>query len=91
MNRVGMNIVLGTFWILVGIWMFLSGGSENQLSAAVLIILGLMFYWAAYKIYLNPNLQKKNKKNLVQKMTDPSAKSSYKNSFKGNLKNIKKK
>lgn len=82
MNRVGMNIVLGTFWILVGIWMFLSNKSENQLSAAVLIILGAMFYWAAYKIYLNPNLVKKNKKNLIQKMTDPNYKKSSVNKKK---------
>ena len=82
MNRVGMNIVLGTFWILVGIWMFLSNKAENQLSAAVLIILGVMFYWAAYKIYLNPNLVKKNKKNLIQKMTDPNYKKSSANKKK---------
>ncbi len=83
MNRVGVNIVLGTLWVTVGIWMFLSGGAENQMSAAILIVLGVMFYWAAFKIYQNPNLAKKNKKNLVQQMTD----SKYKN----NLKNSKKK
>lgn len=83
MNRVGMNIVLGTFWILVAIWMFMSGnGVENQASAAILAILGLMFYWAAYKIYLNPNLQKKNRKNLVQKMTDPNYKKTFVNKKK---------
>lgn len=82
MNRVGLNIVLGTFWILVAIWMFLSDKAENQASVAVLVILGLMFYWAAYKIYLNPNLVKKNKKNLIQKMTDPSAKKSSANKKK---------
>lgn len=88
MSRVGMNIVLGTFWILAAIWMFMSGGgSENQASSAILVILGLMFYWAAYKIYVNPNLQKKNNKNLIQKMTDPNSK----NIYKGNFKNIKKK
>lgn len=78
MNRVGTNIVIGTFWILVAIWMFLSGGNvENQAGAAILIILGLMFYWAAFKIFQNPNLAKKNKKNLVQQMTDPN----YKNTM----------
>jgi len=82
MNRVGLNIVLGTFWILMGIWMFLSNKAENQASVAVLIILGLMFYWAAYKIYLNPNLVKKNKKNLIQKMTDPNYKKSSANKKK---------
>ena len=66
MNRVGTNIVIGTFWILVAIWMFMSGGDmENQASAAILVILGLMFYWAACKIFKNPNLAKKSKKNLV--------------------------
>jgi len=74
MNRVGLNIVLGTFWILVAIWMFISNKAENQASVAVLVILGLMFYWAAYKIYLNPNLVKRDKKNLIQKMTDPNYK-----------------
>lgn len=75
MNRVGMNIVLGTFWILVAIWMFMTGeGTETQMSSAILIVLGLLFYWSAYKLYVNPNLAKRNKKNLIQKMTDPEAK-----------------
>lgn len=83
MNRVGTNIVIGTFWILVAIWMFMSGGDmENQASAAILIVLGLMFYWAAFKIFKNPNLAKKNKKNLVQQMTDPNYKSTLKNKKK---------
>lgn len=81
MNRVGANIVIGTFWILVAIWMFMSSGDmENQASAAILIILGLMFYWAAFKIFKNPNLAKKNKKNLVQQITDPNYKN--KSAFK---------
>lgn len=81
MNRVGANIVIGTFWILVAIWMFMSGGDmENQASAAILIILGLMFYWAAFKIFKNPNLAKKNKKNLLQQITDPNYKN--KSAFK---------
>lgn len=78
MNRVGTNIVIGTFWILVAIWMFMSGGTENQASSAILIILGLMFYWAAFKIFKDPRLAKKNKKNLIQQMTDPN----YKNTLK---------
>lgn len=78
MNRVGTNIVIGTFWILVAIWMFMSGGAENQASSAILIILGLMFYWAAFKIFKDPRLAKKNKKNLIQQMTDPN----YKNTLK---------
>ena len=82
MSRVGGNIVFGTFWILVAIWMFMSGGAENQASAAILVILGFMFYWSAYKIYQNPNLAKKNKKNLVQQMTDPN----YKNTLKSKKK-----
>lgn len=76
MNRVGANIVIGTFWILVAIWMFMSGGDmEKQTSAAILVVLGLMFYWSAFKIFQNPSLAKKNKKNLVQKISDPAYKS----------------
>ena len=33
-----------------------------------------MFYWAAFKIFKDPKLAKKNKQNLVQKMTDPNYK-----------------
>lgn len=76
MNRVGTNIVIGTFWIIVAIWMFMSGGDiENQASAGILVILGLMFYWAAFKIFKDPRLAKKNTKSLVEKMTDPNYKS----------------
>lgn len=82
MSRVGSNIVIGTFWIIVAIWMYLSGGVENQAAAAILVVLGFMFYWAAFKIYQNPNLAKKNKKNLVQQMTDPNYKNTLKNSKK---------
>lgn len=78
MSRVGTNIVIGTLWIIVAIWMFTTGGAENQAGAAILVVLGFMFYWAAFKIYQNPNLAKKNKKNLVQKMTDPNYKNTYK-------------
>lgn len=84
MNRIGINIVLGTFWILVAIWMFLSaaGDAEKQASAAILIILGLMFYWAAFKMFQNPNLMKKNRKNMIQQVTDPNYKSKIINSKK---------
>lgn len=84
MNRIGLNIVLGTLWISVAIWMFLSsaGDVEKQASAAILVILGLMFYWAAYKMFMNPNLIKKNKKNIIQQITDPNYKSKIINSKK---------
>ncbi len=84
MNRIGMNIVMGTLWILVAIWMFTSGNGnpENQASAAILIILGLMFYWAAFKMFQNPNLIKKNKKNMIQQITDPNYKSKIINTKK---------
>ncbi len=73
MNKVGSNIVLGTLWVTAGIGMFVTGNGENQVGSAILIILGVMFYWAAFKIYQDPRLAKKNKKNLVQKMTDGSS------------------
>lgn len=76
MNRVGMNIVIGTFWIIVAIWMFFNGGgtAEDQVSAAILVILGLMFYWAAYKTYITPSTRRKQNKSLVEKLTDPNYK-----------------
>ena len=78
MNTVGTNIVIGTFWIIVAIWMFMtgSGDMQNQACSAILVILGLMFYWAAFKIFQDPKLAKKNKKNLVQQLTDPNNKPS---------------
>lgn len=84
MNRIGVNIVLGTFWIMVAIWMFFSaaGDMEKQASAAILVILGLMFYWAAFKMFQNPNLMKKSKKNMIQQVTDPNYKSKIINSKK---------
>ncbi len=83
MNKVGSNIVLGTLWITAGIGMYVTGSGENQIGAAILIVLGFMFYWAAYKIFKDPRLAKKNKKSVVQQMTDPN--------YKNNLKNYKKK
>ena len=84
MNNVGTNIVIGTFWILVAAWMYFTGNGslETQASCAVLVILGLMFYWAGFKIFQNPNLAKKNKKNLVQQITDPNYKNTYNNKKK---------
>lgn len=84
MNRIGLNIVLGTFWILVAIWMFISspGDMEAQASVAILVILGLMFYWAAYKMFMNPNLIQKKKKNMIQQITDPNYKGKSVNSKK---------
>ena len=82
MSKVGSNIVLGNLWVTAGIGMYISGSNENQIGAAILIVLGFMFYWAAYKIYKDPKLAKKNKKSVVQQMTDPN----YKNTMKNNKK-----
>ena len=82
MNKVGSNIVLGTLWVTAGIGMYVTGNGENQIGCAILIILGVMFYWAAFKIFKDPKLAKKNKKSVVQQMTDPN--------YKKNLKNFKK-
>ena len=82
MNKVGSNIVLGTLWVTAGIGMYLTGNGENQVGAAILVVLGFMFYWAAFKIFKDPRLAKKNNKSLVQKMTDPN----YKNTLKNNKK-----
>ena len=57
------------------------GDNENQIGAAILVVLGLMFYWAAFKIFKDPRLAKKNNKSLVQKMADPNYKNTAK-SFK---------
>lgn len=77
MNRVYTNLGLGTFWLFVAGWMYISK-STNDACVAVLVILGLLFYWAAFKLFKDPQLamKSKKKKNLVQKMTDPG----YKNS-----------
>jgi hypothetical protein len=69
MSKVGSNIVLGTLWITAGIGMYLTGNGDNEIGAAILVVLGMMFYWAAFKIFKDPRLGKKNNKNLVQKMT----------------------
>ena len=82
MNKVGSNIVLGTLWITAGIGMYVTGNGEKEISAAILVVLGFMFYWAAFKIFKDPKLAKKNKKNVVHQMTDPN--------YKKNPKNLKK-
>ena len=82
MNKVGSNIVLGTLWITAGIGMYVTGNGENEIGAAILVVLGFMFYWAAFKIFRDPKLAKKNKKNVVHQMTDPN--------YKKNPKNLKK-
>ena len=69
MSKVGSNIVLGTLWITAGIGMYFTGNGDNEIGAAILVVLGMMFYWAAFKIFKDPRLGKKNNKNLVQKMT----------------------
>lgn len=80
MNRVGINVVLGTFWILVAIWMFLNGGrtAEEQICSAILVVLGIMFYWAAYKVYVTPSTQMKKKQNLIERLADPGYKKTKK-------------
>ena len=64
MNKVGSNIVLGTLWVTAGIGMYITD-KENQIGAAILVVLGFMFYWAAFKIYKDPKLGRSNKKSLV--------------------------
>ena len=76
MNKVGSNIVLGTLWVTAGIGMYVTGSGDNQIGAAILVVLGMMFYWAAFKIFKDPRLGKKNNKNLVQKMTSADYKKS---------------
>ena len=62
MSKVGSNIVLGTLWITAGIGMYLTGNGDNEIGAAILVVLGMMFYWAAFKIFKDPRLGKKNNK-----------------------------
>lgn len=73
MTNVITNLGIGTFWLLVAGWMYMTK-MTNDACVAILIILGLMFYWAAFKIFKDPKLGKKNGKNLVQKITDPNYK-----------------
>ena len=70
MNRVGLYVVLGTFWVFAAIYMFMQGSADNMTSAGILIILGGMFYWSAFKMFKDPNLAKKKNKNLIQKVSD---------------------
>ena len=73
MSSVYTNLGLGTFWLFVAGWMYMTKAA-NDACVAVILILGLMFYWAAFKIFKDPKLAKKDKKNLVQKITDPNYK-----------------
>lgn len=70
LSRVYTNLVIGTFWLIVAGWMYF-GKVTNNACVAVVAILGCMFYWAAFKIFKNPHLQKNNK-NLMQKISDPN-------------------
>ena len=79
MSKVGSNIVLGTLWITAGIGMYLTGNGDNEIGAAILVVLGMMFYWAAFKIFKDPRLAKKSKKSLVQQMTDSNYKKASQN------------
>ena len=73
MNSVFTNLGIGTFWLFVAGWMYMTK-TANDACVAVLVILSFMFYWAAFKIFKDPKLAKKNKKNLIQKITDPNYK-----------------
>ena len=44
----------------------------------ILVVLGVMFYWAAYKVYVTPKTQMKKKQNLIERLSDPSYKKSKK-------------
>lgn len=83
MSRVYTNLGLGTFWLFVAGWMYMTDAT-NDACVAVLLILGIMFYWAAFKMFKDPSLamKSKNKKNLVQKITDPGYKSTFFNKKK---------
>ena len=73
MSNVFTNIGIGTFWLVVAAYMYVTK-TTNDACVAILVILGFMFYWAAFKIFKDPKLGKKNNKNLVQKITDPNYK-----------------
>lgn len=77
MSRVYTNLGLGTFWIFVAGGMYLTD-TTNDACIAVLLVLGLMFYWAAFKMFKNPQMSMKKKQNLVRKMTDSNNKTSFK-------------
>lgn len=81
MSRVYMNIGIGTFWLFAAGLLYLTGDASNA-SLAVFIILAVLFYWAAYKVYTNPSLGQKKKKNLIQKVTEPGYKSTFINKKK---------
>ena len=63
MSNVFTNIGIGTFWLVVAAYMYVTK-TTNDACVAILVILGFMFYWAAFKIFKDPKLGKKNNKNL---------------------------
>ena len=69
MSRVYTNLGIGTFWLFVAGGMYMTK-MTNDACVAILVLLGLMFYWAAFKMFKNPQMAMKKKQNLVQKMTD---------------------
>lgn len=73
MNRVYVNLGIGCFWLFSAGLAYLFNSLTKEL-LAVCIILAVMFFWSAFRIYLNPNLAKKDKQNIVQKITDPNYK-----------------
>ena len=76
MSRVYTNLGIGTFWLFVAGGMYMTN-MTNDACVAILVLLGLMFYWAAFKMFKNPQMAMKKKQNLVQKMTDPGYKKTY--------------
>ena len=72
MNRVYVNIGIGLFWLFAIGLLYLSGNFEIM-TVAVCIIMACLFFWSAFKIYLNPQLAKKNKKNLVKQLTEQNS------------------
>lgn len=81
MSRVYANIGIGIFWLFAAGLMYWSGDLEPS-TLAVFIILAVLFFWSAFKMYVNPQLANKDKKNLIQQITDPN----YKNTLKNNKK-----
>lgn len=81
MSRVYMNIGIGTFWLFAAGLLYITGDISNA-SLAILIILAILFYWAAFKVYTNPRLGQKKNKNLIQKVTNSSYKSTIINKKK---------
>lgn len=81
MNRVYANIGIGIFWLFAAGLLHFTGDLEPS-TLAVFLILAFLFFWSAFKIYLNPQLAVKKKKNLVQQLTDPNNKPTFTNKKK---------